>query len=520
MIKKLMKLMAFLFILPLNFCLIGSGLEGLEVRHDIKNNDGDLNFPQEDSFTGVNDTNSQIYHLERLLNDIIHDEYKRQNEAFMNLTVTALQTTLNVQDSTTGNTRLHKMVLRQGYDSAIRLLILGADRTITNNDGLTALQLAQADSSFDQKVLAALQSDPGLLEAINKPAEWLDMMRYEFNRLAASEMGENTSIITFFQAINTSQTGDQAGDGDDTEYYDEEEELVKMPDLLKPFDEEEPLLESTQSASYADKLRNSMKTDDVQKLLDILRSVASGDDAASQSSNDEFDENYIDQENTGKTDVDSLIEQDRYELHLAARLGNLKTVGAILTNRPELLGSVNEFGDTPLHHAAANGHDAVISYLLYKGADKNITDMNGKTAYDLASSELKSETKTSLFHSNSEYDYTEDAEDIDKEDFEKELKEINENLSRLQDRGNASALFADSEPDAAAFFEDPDQYNRDNDNDESGEFGGGGGGTVVVVGGGSDDVDDDDDDDSDNSHSTDGQYYNDYSGDSDVDDDY
>ena len=43
-------------------------------------------------------------------------------------------------------------------------------------------------------------------------------------------------------------------------------------------------------------------------------------------------------------------------------------------------------GQTPLHHAASNGHARVVHALLEFGGDVGATDLEGRTARDLATS--------------------------------------------------------------------------------------------------------------------------------------
>ncbi len=42
------------------------------------------------------------------------------------------------------------------------------------------------------------------------------------------------------------------------------------------------------------------------------------------------------------------------------------------------------FGKTPLMYATINGHKNMIEFLIEVGANINLTDKDGKTAYDLA----------------------------------------------------------------------------------------------------------------------------------------
>jgi ankyrin repeat protein len=64
-------------------------------------------------------------------------------------------------------------------------------------------------------------------------------------------------------------------------------------------------------------------------------------------------------------------------LHSAAEQGDLAKVLALLTNNPNLVLSTGEYGMTPLHLAAMNGHKDVAELLLDNRAEvnaKNISD--------------------------------------------------------------------------------------------------------------------------------------------------
>jgi ankyrin repeat protein len=46
-----------------------------------------------------------------------------------------------------------------------------------------------------------------------------------------------------------------------------------------------------------------------------------------------------------------------------------------------------QYGETPLHRAAHNGHREIVKFLLDHGADTTLTNRDGETALDLAESD-------------------------------------------------------------------------------------------------------------------------------------
>ncbi len=62
------------------------------------------------------------------------------------------------------------------------------------------------------------------------------------------------------------------------------------------------------------------------------------------------------------------------EIHDAAENGDLTKVEALLKDNPALVSSKNNYGATPLHMAAQNGHRDVVELLLAKGAEVNAKD--------------------------------------------------------------------------------------------------------------------------------------------------
>ena len=74
------------------------------------------------------------------------------------------------------------------------------------------------------------------------------------------------------------------------------------------------------------------------------------------------------------------------EIHRAARYGNLERVKTLLKDHPELTVSIDEYGETPLHWAARNGHKDVVEVLLANGAGVNAKDSSGFTPLHMAAS--------------------------------------------------------------------------------------------------------------------------------------
>ena len=71
-------------------------------------------------------------------------------------------------------------------------------------------------------------------------------------------------------------------------------------------------------------------------------------------------------------------------IHDAAAKGDLAKVKALLKAKPELINSVDGNGATPLHHAVAVNHKAVVEFLLANKANVNAKRTNGVTPLHIA----------------------------------------------------------------------------------------------------------------------------------------
>ena len=71
-------------------------------------------------------------------------------------------------------------------------------------------------------------------------------------------------------------------------------------------------------------------------------------------------------------------------LHFASDNGHEAVVGALLAAEADV-NAVNEYpGNTPLHNASRYGHEAVVDALLAAGADVNAVNEEGNTPLDVA----------------------------------------------------------------------------------------------------------------------------------------
>jgi hypothetical protein len=70
------------------------------------------------------------------------------------------------------------------------------------------------------------------------------------------------------------------------------------------------------------------------------------------------------------------------DIHIAANRGDMETIKGLLASNPKLVNEQDKngfWGDTPLQEAAKMGRQAVVEYLLSKGADVNGKNARGET---------------------------------------------------------------------------------------------------------------------------------------------
>jgi ankyrin len=78
------------------------------------------------------------------------------------------------------------------------------------------------------------------------------------------------------------------------------------------------------------------------------------------------------------------IRQGRTPLHFAAEHGSLSSAEILVEHKADVNAEGKKDGLTPLHLAAAHGQAELVSFLLARGAGKQVKDQGGKTPTDLA----------------------------------------------------------------------------------------------------------------------------------------
>lgn len=73
------------------------------------------------------------------------------------------------------------------------------------------------------------------------------------------------------------------------------------------------------------------------------------------------------------------------DIHLAAMQGDIEMLRSVLTEEPELLTQSDEYGNSPLHLAAYEGHTDAVQFLILRGADVNVRNKFGGTPLLVAS---------------------------------------------------------------------------------------------------------------------------------------
>ena len=75
-------------------------------------------------------------------------------------------------------------------------------------------------------------------------------------------------------------------------------------------------------------------------------------------------------------------------LHIAALRGDCRAA-ALLMDGGIPVNSIGDMGNTPLHYAAAKGHQEIFDLLVLRGADKEIQNEFGKTAESMRASKFE-----------------------------------------------------------------------------------------------------------------------------------
>ena len=84
-----------------------------------------------------------------------------------------------------------------------------------------------------------------------------------------------------------------------------------------------------------------------------------------------------------KAEVDSTTENLMTPLHIASKFGKNEVIMFLLTQDANPVAR-SDLGWTPLHYAAATGGTKAVKILLKAGIDKNIKDVKGRTAAEVA----------------------------------------------------------------------------------------------------------------------------------------
>ncbi|UCE22524.1 MAG: ankyrin repeat domain-containing protein, partial [Candidatus Aminicenantes bacterium] len=65
------------------------------------------------------------------------------------------------------------------------------------------------------------------------------------------------------------------------------------------------------------------------------------------------------------------------DIHKAAQKGDIETVRSLVENNPDIVNAVDDNKRTPLHYAALSQNQALVEFLLSKGADIKARELNG-----------------------------------------------------------------------------------------------------------------------------------------------
>ena len=99
--------------------------------------------------------------------------------------------------------------------------------------------------------------------------------------------------------------------------------------------------------------------------------------------------NYFENETEADISTDHQIDtcdgsEGRSSLHFIAKQKDTRLLKKILEQDNSNINCVDDYGETPLHFAAALGTSEIVSLLLKYGANPNLINTGGETPLDLA----------------------------------------------------------------------------------------------------------------------------------------
>jgi len=87
---------------------------------------------------------------------------------------------------------------------------------------------------------------------------------------------------------------------------------------------------------------------------------------------------------------------DTAELFAAVKRGDITRVESLIKKNSDIVNSIDSKRETPLHVAAREGHEAVVTLLISRGADVNAINEYGRSALHLAAINKKLKTVEAL----------------------------------------------------------------------------------------------------------------------------
>jgi ankyrin repeat protein len=245
---------------------------------------------------------------------------------------------LNAKDERFGATSLHWAALR-GHQAIVALLIAqGADGAAKNNDGETALQVADRAK------------------------------REEVARLLRSAAPAGAAPGDIFEAV---KSGDVEG--------------------TRRLLEQNPALLNQPDASFGATPLHWAALRGHEEVVRLL--VASGADISAKNKDGEMPRQVA--ERGKRAGVVQLLRQSADSADAivdAVRAGDLARVqSALAADAGALNRKDTRFGATPLHWAALKGNVEIVKFLVAKGADQNATNRDGETPLRVAERAKRSE---------------------------------------------------------------------------------------------------------------------------------